>query len=257
MSKIFKKEQDVFQSIFERNNFRRIVLLSPHPDDIAYSLGGSVYLIPPNCHSIIITVFNKSIYVSESSTNLNKQNITLLRKREELSYADRIGVQQFFLNFPDASILGYTAQSELQGNYKDKRFKYVCSKIDNLLCSISPDLIFCPIAIGKHIDHRIVFEAAYLSFLKNKWNMLYYEDLPYVYYADKVDLTTLTVDKLKTKTSTIFCDITEVIEKKRSNLFIYQSQVTPRDETAIINYAQRIHFERNCFAERLWYEGQF
>jgi LmbE family N-acetylglucosaminyl deacetylase len=233
------------------SKFRKVVILSPHPDDVAYSIGGSVYLLSPECDCTILTVFSRSIYAPVIEINSNESTITKIRNHEEREYAKTIGVKQVSLNFPDASVLGYTAESELEADYtKDERFDKVSIRIHNLINQFSPELILSPVAIGGHIDHQIVFQSIRTNF----YNIptLYYEDLPYASYFKQSQLLNQIKNGIGHLANPILINIVEYLQQKLDNLSIYKSQLIEQDKRAILNYANSLSSSKVEYFERLW-----
>jgi len=246
------------RTLLELKKVHNIVILSPHPDDVALSIGGSVCCFPQNSKQTLLTVFSRSSYAPGYPDISGEAEITRLRHQEEQGYADRIGAQLLCLDFPDTSILGYT-ESEMKGDYQtNDRFAEVGVRIDKELSLISPTLIFCPLAIGEHIDHRIVFEAvAQSQYAKNQTYILYYEDLPYAWYLTEAELLAQVKIRLGENAQQLLVDMTHVANNKRDNILVYHSQLNPqtieRDEKSIFDYAAQLHNQPHCYAERLWF----
>jgi len=192
-----------------------IVLIQPHPDDLAYSIGGCIIKKMFGKDPLAITIFNRS-----KSTKKEVDDISTIRQKEDKEYFRKIGIRYISLDFPDSSI---------------RPFEYTIDTLDRIkteLYKINPQCsdIFAPLAIGHHIDHLLVREA-----VKDFKSVTYYEDVPYVFrYSPQLQ---------KSMTGYTF-DISDVLIQKIKNIEIYESQI---DEPAINQVKQRTY-------ERFWHE---
>jgi len=231
---------------------QRLVILSPHSDDVAYSLGGTVRHLSKTSNRTILTVFNKSCYAPAYPACATEAEVSRIRNEEDQRYAEYVGARLVALNFADASVLGHTAESELNASYLDERFEPVCDALDGALGRIGPNLILSPLSLGGHVDHRIVFEALGRSFHARRAKILYYEDLPYVCHLTNEGLLVQVRSKLGEGAQPLLNDITDVLASKLAAFSIYRSQWCVKDEAALVGYANRIHPVEHRYAERLW-----
>jgi LmbE family N-acetylglucosaminyl deacetylase len=250
---MYKTVQDVIQ----QRKVRRIAVLSPHPDDIALSIGGTVCQFPEDVEVTFVTVFTHTVFAPGNPKSMSAEEVSRIRCQEEQQFADSVHADLHSLHFSDTSILQYS-EKEMQGDYQaDPRTKAVFERIDHTLQSLSPDLIFAPLGLGEHIDHRIVFEAVKQSpYAQEHAFLLYYEDVPYVWYVGAENVPALVNSRIGEQALPILVDITTDKEKKHEALLIYQSQINPdsleQDEKSIFDYATQIHGQDSCYAERLW-----
>lgn len=160
--------------------YNKYIILSPHCDDAAFSLGASI--IDSKFENILIlTIFSKSTC---TANNLNNEieEVTKMRKKEdqaffsscksevELSYLDLLDAP-IRLNIREEDVCSYIKMNSnklLQNEIEHKIYNYL---IDN-------SLILSPLGLGNHIDHLIVREIAF-RLLKDNYNVGFYEDLPY------------------------------------------------------------------------------
>jgi LmbE family N-acetylglucosaminyl deacetylase len=63
--------------------------------------------------------------------------------------------------------------------------RVVAEVIRKLLLRWSPLQVICPMAVGNHVDHRLVRDAALLSVAPDK--LLFYEDRPYAFAREQVE----------------------------------------------------------------------
>ena len=230
---------------------QELLMISPHPDDIAYSLGGTVQHLSRTSSWTILTVFNKSCYAPEYPACTAEAEITRIRDEEDHRYAEHVGARRIALNFRDASVLGHSAESELKASHLDERFEPVCAALDRSLGVIGPKLILAPLGLGGHVDHRLVFEALARSPHAHLAKILYYEDLPYACHLTTEQLLVQVRARLGEEAQPWLNDITEVLPSKLAAASIYLSQ-GDRDRVALAGYANRIHPAEHRCAERLW-----
>ncbi|MBS1807434.1 MAG: PIG-L family deacetylase [Acidobacteria bacterium] len=231
----------------------KLVILSPHPDDIAYSLGGTVQQFHLDMEWTILTVFGRSVYAPHCPKAVTESDISNIRNREDVYYTNQVGARLIKFNFPDASIMGYTSESELSASYQDARFSKICSSLDQCLRNIRPDRIIIPLALCDHVDHRIVFEAASRSSALLCADVWYYEDLPYAWYLSEEDLQRQIRARLGSAANSLCINITRELPRKLKMLAGYSSQICSQDQEVVINYASRVQSGAFMYAERLWH----
>ncbi|MCU0323185.1 MAG: PIG-L family deacetylase [Chitinophagaceae bacterium] len=228
---------------------RKIILLSPHIDDIAFSMSGFLYQLTTKGYNIfLINIFNNSIYcLPEFKTAcINKQ-----REMEDQKFVKQFNLNKINLNLNDSSILKHTVLSEticVPNDFRRKKVYKLFVKIFNI---IKPSKIFCPIGIGGHIDHRMVKEVC----LEVNYNMVqkifFYEDLPYVY-----NYTPKHISNIIEKTTTLklvpqYHDISNIWLVKERSIAFYESQINQSIISSIKNYAKSLGNNRYLY-ERFW-----
>lgn len=147
------------------------VFISPHIDDVVFSCGGILAQYCREGRCLVLSIF--------SDTGRS----TAARKEEERTAAYRIGFNFDFLDLPDNSrreLLGFLPcwRYRTLAERRDGRWiKEMCSRVRMFLNSIEAHRIFFPLGVGRHIDHQICFELAFL--LEGFREILFYEDIPY------------------------------------------------------------------------------
>ncbi|MCQ2562621.1 MAG: PIG-L family deacetylase [Alphaproteobacteria bacterium] len=217
------------------------VIISPHMDDAALSMGGSIL---QNTSQIKIITLCASNWTLEGISS-DSDKITSIRRAEEQQFINKINAEFVFCNLPEATMRGYNDWTLKCDLNKDKSLfkKIICIINENTNLD---DEIYLPAAIGEHVDHTLVFET--IKYLNNK-NIRIYEDLPYATYGG----TTERIEKIR-KTYQLteqLTDITTQIDKKVDCLQIYTSQLTQEDITNVKKYAQNIRKDKK-FYERTW-----
>lgn len=217
------------------------VIISPHMDDAALSMGGNILRNDAKCKMITLFASNWTL----AGIDDNPAKITNIRLSEEQKIVEKFNAEFVFGNFPEATMRGYNDWGMKCNLQKDAK---LLGKIINLINTNidAEDEIYLPAAIGEHVDHVLVFET--IPSLKSK-NIKIYEDLPYATYGGTFER----INKISHlyKTTEKLINITDTIDKKLECLKLYQSQLTKNDIIKIKNYAKSIKKD-GAFYERLW-----
>lgn len=153
----------------------KIALFAPHCDDAALSAGSWLAARPSWARASIVSVFTASPYSSAGKGRL--ADISLTRKREELSYAASVGAECRFLDFPDIVL----SQRRLFAGAREPREdcrKELLETVEELLRDLAPDFCLFPLGAGCHIDHIALSETGRRLKLQGL-AAGFYEDLPY------------------------------------------------------------------------------
>lgn len=169
------------------------LLLSPHLDDGVLSCGGRLYRLARSGWRVTIaTVFTHdeprtapSALASELRRwwNLPAGSIMKTRRQEDETACQRLGCESLYLGFSEApyrcdasgSAL-YPTLEALYGPPLETDLDLVAQVGDRLRDFLAADLWLVPLAVGGHVDHRIVRQAAE-SVRSDLW---YYEEFPYL-----------------------------------------------------------------------------
>lgn len=198
-----------------------------------------------------------------------------VRKREDERYAYFAEASLIDLDLPDAVHRGYEGDEALLGRpYEDDAPPTEILRREIL--RLEPQQVYFPLAIGGHVDHRLIRDAA-LSLLSDPeaWVMpnpsllgsvSFYEDFPYAWWTGfsgpaelarrEVDLP----DRLVLEAR--YADISDQLERKIAALRLYASQVERLFESeqgmldAVTGFAARVAESSGvgggAAAERYW-----
>jgi LmbE family N-acetylglucosaminyl deacetylase len=155
----------------------RILLLSPHPDDIAWSLGGTLARLAESGAEVwTLTFFTRSAYAPGSRAT-GVEQVTAVRAAEEQDWAAAHGVRLLRGDLPDSCLRGFDDLTELGADPEPE----VRAAADRLLHAVveehPPDAVVAPGSRGGHVDHAAVRLAA--AELPPGLPVLHYDDLPY------------------------------------------------------------------------------
>jgi len=239
--------------------------LSPHSDDAAFSAAGALLCL----NRIIGAACEVHVAMSKSSFTPDQQDdvgaptaerVTRLRQSEDRAFANLFadgGVTLNWLGFNDAPLRGYLTKADYQSGRPliayDLELAWAISEM------VAPDLqsgavVFAPLAVGNHIDHRIARAAALALKSGMDIELLLYEDMPYstLYGPDELARVAakfgaasgLTLEPLTTNPAGL-------LNFKCAAIEIYKSQVVASEREAILNYARELDAP-GAGAERLW-----
>lgn len=160
------------------------VYLSPHHDDVAFSLGGFVSSHPGG-H--LVNVFTRSSYLCAEPLRLRApehvvRTVTELRTSEDIAFAAATGLARRDLGYTEPPILG---RHPMDVRPVEEDIGAIAGLTDVLLALAEtlpePRWLFCPLAAGAHVNHLAVrtLVLRHLPILEHNYTLAFYEDLPY------------------------------------------------------------------------------
>lgn len=165
-----------------------VLVLSPHLDDAAFSLGPLLAQHSKSVRFIVATAFSKSVDTPSSfalACQLDKglsvdDDYMAIRTREDLGWAEAMGVETAYGELPEAPHRGYVSAAALFGPLlpETNTRGYLFEWITHLLIQYKPIALLSPMGIGNHVDHILVKETAeHLNIAEVP--VYFYKDLPY------------------------------------------------------------------------------
>lgn len=176
------------------------IFLSPHLDDICFSLVCTVHAVGGGT---LINLFSRSRYVAEPyepilasfeqeapqtpESKLEKSEIvSQVRRREDEAFCQRVGLERLDLGLDDADLRSHDPFSSSDADRAidaDQVSQVLMPALENLLEANRSQSItmFCPMGIGGHRDHLACLQAILqlpLN-LRQQVQLLFYEDLHY------------------------------------------------------------------------------
>lgn len=229
----------------------KILLLSPHSDDAALSVGGLIQK-PAFRNSIhILTLFGRSNYTRAGGFQDNWQTVSKRRKREDTAFAARVGVELTYLDFPEAA---------LRPDFRNRIFlddatarapipRKLRSLALNVIDRVKPALLLAPLGIGGHFDHMIARDLARSIAGRRAIAVTYYEDLFYACYVSNRQILAHII-AFDPSLRPTYVSIKTQLKSKVNNLTLYRSQLGNDALQVIERYAT--HWKGRCASERLW-----
>lgn len=246
----------------------KILVLSPHRDDAAFSLTLAIQAWLRAGHTVdVLNIFTRSDYAPFSDAESLHANdrasfVTALRRREDEAWRKQqgsvvlqridpnLGVLTLIdLNFKDAPIRLRCPPEEIFTRAVDPNDKAI-AKLGGALERSAHAALVVPLALGDHIDHRTVREAALRT--GGTQPLAFYEDLPYAASPDVLsNLSVLTSELARALATPLTPALgpaspNAVAIKLRAAL-CYDSQIDNATAELIAQFATRY-----SGAERLW-----
>jgi LmbE family N-acetylglucosaminyl deacetylase len=218
------------------------IILSPHLDDAALSCGGRML---GDQSVLVVNVFNKGAWWRFPHEPLaDAEKIQACRNIEEALISRLSGAVMKPLDLPEALLRGHT-MAELFTLRPDERDVEVAGQVRSAVAALAREYPlahwFVPLAIGEHIDHHIVRDAAIAALADQHvkpTHLHFYEDLPYAAklgpdadFSTRIAGQTLREEVL---------DIEEQLPWKMELLRAYWSQFRLSDFAELGRYAQAV-----------------
>jgi LmbE family N-acetylglucosaminyl deacetylase len=222
----------------------KYVFISPHIDDAILSLGGLIIQLKNEQRDVDIEyVFTISNWTNpESICQKDYGNdpgvISRIRKEEERLIGNELQYGYRFMDYPDLPLRKGMDSKEEEGIFAS--IKDMLSQMMNM-----EDCYFFPLGLG-HPDHELIRDIG-IELIKKKYNVLFYEDMPYLAYqfTPKSDFYNL-MKQRDLVPQHCFIDF----DRKRSLLLKYTSQMSNLWLKDIMNYSYSIR--DNAYLERWW-----
>lgn len=159
-----------------------IYLLSPHFDDVCFSLG---IVAKTNPGSVLINIFTRTSHVAEQPVLLNRSSqaldeISSLRNKEDKIFADSCELTRVNFDLEDATARGIEP-------FNLDNIEHEASALDQKLMDFfkskasDEGTIYCPLGVGNHRNHISTLLVVLNNYddLSSRFKVLFYEDLPY------------------------------------------------------------------------------
>ena len=161
----------------------RVVAVSPHLDDAAFSAGGTLAALADAGHEVtVVTCFTASVPGPTGfalACQLDKGlpadvDYMALRRDEDAAAMAVLGATPLHLDLPEAPHRGYGSAAELFAGVHDG--DEVWRTVRDLLEAVPGDLWLAPQGLGSHVDHLQVLRAV----AGTGRPVLWWRDSPYV-----------------------------------------------------------------------------
>ncbi len=210
-----------------------VLVISPHCDDAAFSLGGIIEKYSRRgVRFTILTCFSMSNYtVDGTDTSIN--SVTLLRKKEDNDFfhlCKRSNIAPLYLDLPEAPLRKGRDSSNIFSTKLTEHEIILAQKLGQKIYSLLDDntLLLYPASIGVHVDHFIARQACQYIIKKHS-NHMQYADLP---YASLINDIKNTIYKHFSKVEVFSIDDTI----KKNILACYPSQLSQKQIKSILSF---------------------
>jgi LmbE family N-acetylglucosaminyl deacetylase len=266
----------LYPRIRTRSPTLKILILSPHCDDAAFSLSIAITNWLTARHTVtILNVFTRSRYAPYSDAAFVHENdelsyVSAMRLREDEHFLRRTthdlpkglkkNLRMVDLNLKDASIrlrIPLEDLSDTPVNPTDSATEKIRKALTNQSEAGAMQALVLPAALGNDVDHLTVREAA-ISFTA-AIPSAFYEDLPYAttHPSAATDLDTLreAASKRNEPLSPLLYQIDSAVEYKRRLVLGYASQIDDEAGSLISNFATRYEGGERLWANHAWLDA--
>jgi LmbE family N-acetylglucosaminyl deacetylase len=251
----------------------KILTLSPHRDDAAFSLAIAITAWLRSRHTVtILNIFTRSRYAPYSDAAFVHENdelsyVSAMRLREDEHFLRRTtetlpkglksNLHMLDLNLKDAPIRLRIPLEELSNtpiNSADPSIEKIRKTLAKQAEAGAMEALVLPAALGKHVDHLTVREAAmpFTSTIPTA----FYEDLPYAttHPSAATDLESLreSAEQRNEPLSAVIYRVDSALEYKRRLVLGYASQIDDEAGTLISDFATRYNGGERLWANQAW-----
>lgn len=135
--------------------YRRVLVLSPHPDDDVFGLGGAIAKLTAAGAQVTVAYFCDGSGGSREVGGKRDLGLIEARTNEAKRASEILKIsKQVFFGYPDGKLAtGGVAQKALH----------------DLIKQVKPDIIFVPSFLDNHPDHRAVNDILFKVFSQKDW----------------------------------------------------------------------------------------
>jgi LmbE family N-acetylglucosaminyl deacetylase len=226
---------------------RRVMVIEPHMDDAALSVGGVMLQRRAECEFLLVTVATRSVATSYRGIDrdfFEVETISNLRKAESQIVARLVWGRHIPLDLVEATLRYYPQKWTLDWFRRHEQAVWAYLKhaagrgelelwtetIAKAIEDLQPEEIWMPLGIGVHVDHQLTRHAC-LNILRTHPKLVeqcvcrFFQDVPYA--ADFPNHTAALVETLRgagVKLEEERVDVTDVKQEKMHMLSVYLSQ---------------------------------
>jgi LmbE family N-acetylglucosaminyl deacetylase len=219
-------DKDVGGTWFEMTDFapppaRKVLLVSPHPDDECLGCAGTMFLYTEKGVDVCLVIISTG-----EKLEVGPENIGEIRRAEATEAAALIGIKTtLFLNLPDEKL------NECKEQIKEK--------LTGIIKDFKPDIVFVPFPLDPHRDHKAASEVtmALMSELGG-FRVAFYE----IYHPIRFN---------------VLVDIASVIHKKKEAIHTYRQSLLEIPDlfwhsVKGLNIYRSFLVKRESFYEAFW-----
>jgi LmbE family N-acetylglucosaminyl deacetylase len=224
-----------------------VLVVSPHPDDAALSVGGLLLCL--EAPITLLTVFGRSNYTLRGWLERGWKRVTEIRQAEETAYARSLGARLLYPRLTDASI---RFRGAVERMFPADGLPALPRRLPGVLEEAlrgRPRLMLVPAGIGGHADHLAVREAARAAAAKRGLAVAFYEDLPYAATFSERRLRRH-LRGLDARLEPLWIPLGGRLAEKLQRLSLYATQLGPKQVRQVAAHARRWPERAPC--ERLW-----
>jgi LmbE family N-acetylglucosaminyl deacetylase len=237
----------------------RWLVVSPHQDDAALSVGGWLYAERNRVEPVILGLTTQSRSCAFLPQVRDAGLVTAWRRTEDAVYARFLGATLVECGLPDTS-LRRTLEDRGENHWSPpgpdhvRRFQRHIARAAEVH---APAVVLAPLGVGRHTDHLAAHDATLRWWRAQEAppRLFFYEDVPYAHrdYLDvfrRLDALRTTGARLRPRV----VPIDDVLDRKLEGILVYRSQVPWRFREAAADYARWCGAESGLTGarERVW-----
>lgn len=243
-----------------------LLVLSPHYDDAAFSLGLSIACWLQCGHTItVVNCFTRSEYAPYADDvhlhpNDRMSRVTALRQKEDETWRRlyKGKLQTLALGLKDAPLRLHIDVQEVcahEVNPADKAF----AKIRRAIEQTKAQALLIPLALGQHVDHLTTRDAALLA-RGPDLPCAFYEDLPYAARPNVAETIEACAGIVDVDVSAVFAseplDPANAVLRKHRLALCYDSQIEDDVLDQIASFCLRYDGRERLWANRAWKQSE-
>lgn len=224
-----------------------LVVIEPHMDDAALSVGGRLLNRRGHCRVTILTAMkwsNFTSYLTLGRDFIDVEEVTRLRMQESALAGDLLGAEHRSLDWKEAPLRSWPLErwsTAVAGKYEREGYLFtvyipepgevslLAEQLFQELELLAPDELWIPMGSSNHGDHRTTRNACLLLLAQARQRfsgvpVLMYEDLPYAGVRGHADLIRGALSEHGMRLSRKTEDVTDVFDKKLRAISVYASQ---------------------------------
>lgn len=251
----------------------KIVVVSPHRDDAAFCLGLAVDHWLRAGHKVtVLNCFTQSDYAPFSDVSSLHRNdrmsfVSAVRRREDVAWTKLAGtaLQLNDLDLLDAPLrLGCAVDDVLTVEIRpgDRAVARIAGALAKMArgATAGTCAFAVPLAVGGHIDHRVVRQAALDALADPAVPLAFYEDLPYAARPDADTSLGSVAAELERELEPCFAtpepsQAGDAIRRKGKIAECYDSQIDSDDVARIAEFSANYGGRERFWANAAWREG--
>jgi LmbE family N-acetylglucosaminyl deacetylase len=169
------------------------VIISPHLDDAALSLGAAMLAGSLGSSPHIVVVFSVSNYTFEMPGTGDVEVVTRTRKSEETTVCRLMKASLQFLDYGEPLVRGACREFEevFNKDFKptsDPLYHRIAGDVRRILDQRKPGLLIFPLALGDHLDHILLNSIGLALLADSGARIMFFEDLPYAGIMEPEDI---------------------------------------------------------------------
>lgn len=245
----------------------RILVVSPHLDDAAFSLSLAIKSWLHRTHTVdVVNCFTQSEYAPYSDAesmpwNARRAYVTALRLKEDEHWREQLGpgLQTSNWSLEDAPLrlrCGVDQVCNLTPVRTDGSCETIRTATEKALSQTGSALVV-PLAVGGHVDHRTVHDSLLpLAHQNPNSPLAFYEDLPYAARAEAEDEVKRIVERVGAELCPTFASPRSGVESaalwKRRLASCYDSQIDDQTAEQIGDFCRRYGGRERMWGNKAW-----